>query len=96
VATDFILNAPFGELKEVRARPAARFALRHCVSHTTWCADQVIADVQVLIGGEAVLADKLPGIVRQYNHSRRVAAEGQVTVSCGQLPAGSISSERPL
>jgi len=36
IATDFILHAPFGELKEV------------------------VADVQVLCGGEAVLADKLP------------------------------------
>lgn len=36
IATGFILDAPYGELKEV------------------------IADVQVLVGGEAVLADKLP------------------------------------
>mmetsp|Transcript_31947 Transcript_31947/g.46679 ORF Transcript_31947/g.46679 Transcript_31947/m.46679 type:complete len:295 (+) Transcript_31947:7-891(+) len=55
IAESFILDAPFGELKEV------------------------ISDVQVLLGGEAVLADKLPGIVRQYNHARRVAAEGQAT-----------------
>ncbi len=83
IATDFILHAPYGELREV------------------------VADVQVLCGGEAVLADDLPvvpgsrrrcaerasacrtprpltvtpapqGIVRQYNHARRVAAEGQV------------------
>jgi hypothetical protein len=40
----------------------------------------VLADVQLLVGGEAVLAGNLPAIVRQYNHTRRVVAEGQVRI----------------
>ena len=40
----------------------------------------MLADVQLLVGGEAVLAGNLPAIVRQYNHARRVVAEGQVRI----------------
>ena len=40
----------------------------------------MLADVQLLVGGEAVLAGNLPAIVRQYNHARRVVAEGQVCI----------------
>ena len=66
IASDLILDAPLGELKEV------------------------IADVQALVGGEAVLAEKLPAITRRFNHEKLAVAEGEAAkvVLCEQGELG--------
>ena len=66
IASDLILDAPLGELKEV------------------------IADVQALVGGEAVLAERLPAITRRFNHEKLAVAEGEAAkvVLCEQGELG--------
>ena len=66
LASDLILDAPLGELKEV------------------------IADVQALVGGEAVLAERLPAITRRFNHEKLAVAEGEAAkvVLCEQGELG--------